>query len=136
MSQSEDDPGFEAMDVRLNKGLTKIHRERAGSKGDEFGHDQTYTPGYHEGGSRFGFFEAATTPPTPFPATDPNFAASTSARSNRHSSFEERFSATCETYVGVQAVRSALGPMSTEPTPPLPTLAPQGPRTDQGPNSP
>lgn len=50
------DAGFEVEDERLEKALKRYDRARAGSKGAEFGHDQTYSPGYHQGGVRFGFF--------------------------------------------------------------------------------
>jgi hypothetical protein len=50
------DAGFEVEDERLNKALKRNERARAGSPGAEFGHDQTYRPGYHQGGVRFGFF--------------------------------------------------------------------------------
>ena len=53
---SFDAPSFEAHDARLNRELRRFDRMRAGSKGAEFGHDETYVPGYHEGGTRFGFF--------------------------------------------------------------------------------
>lgn len=55
-AETSDDPGFEVEDARLNKALQRNARERAGSPGAEFGHDQTYRPGYHQGGVRFGFF--------------------------------------------------------------------------------
>ena len=47
---------FDAHDAQLNKALTRFDRERAGSRGAEFPHDETYAPGYHAGGARFGFF--------------------------------------------------------------------------------
>jgi hypothetical protein len=53
------DDGFEVEDERLNKALKRYDRTRAGSPGAEFGHDQTYRPGYHQGGVRFGFFHDA-----------------------------------------------------------------------------
>ncbi|THD62607.1 hypothetical protein [Phenylobacterium sp.] len=51
-----DDVSFEVEDERLDKALKRKERERAGAPGAEFGHDQTYRPGYHQGGVRFGFF--------------------------------------------------------------------------------
>jgi hypothetical protein len=51
-----DEASFEVEDERLNKALKRNERERAGAPGAEFGHDQTYRPGYHQGGLRFGFF--------------------------------------------------------------------------------
>jgi hypothetical protein len=53
---SFDAPTFEAHDARLDRELRRFDRIRAGSKGAEFGHDETYVPGYHQGGTRFGFF--------------------------------------------------------------------------------
>jgi len=50
------DVGFEVEDERLSKALKRYDRTRAGAPGAEFGHDQTYRPGYHQGGVRFGFF--------------------------------------------------------------------------------
>ena len=49
------DPGFRVEDARLNAALDRYERERGGRRAD-YGHDQNYLPGYHEGGSRFGFF--------------------------------------------------------------------------------
>ncbi len=59
------DPTFEAQDAKLNKELIGIERARAGSKGAEFPHDENYTPGYHEGGARFGFFNGKDGSPPP-----------------------------------------------------------------------
>ena len=42
--------------LQLAKELRRFDRVRAGSRGAEFPHDEAYTPGYHEGGARFGFF--------------------------------------------------------------------------------
>jgi len=56
-------PDFEVEDARLSKALRRIERERAGHRGAEFGHDENYTPGYHEGGVRFGFFSGKDHPP-------------------------------------------------------------------------
>jgi hypothetical protein len=50
------DGGFAADDARLARELKRSDRERAGDRGAEYGHDQNYRPGYHEGGARFGFF--------------------------------------------------------------------------------
>jgi hypothetical protein len=55
-TMTTDDPSFDAHDARLDRELRRFDRMRAGSKGAEFGHDETYVPGYHEGGTRFGFF--------------------------------------------------------------------------------
>ena len=55
-----DDPTFDAHDARLNRELDQFGRVRAGSKGAEFPHDENYTPGYHQGGTRFGFFNGPT----------------------------------------------------------------------------
>jgi hypothetical protein len=49
------DPVFRAEDARLNAALERQERVR-GVRRPEYGHDQNYRPGYHEGGSRFGFF--------------------------------------------------------------------------------
>ena len=51
-----DDLTFDAHDARLSRELDRFGRIRAGSKGAEFPHDENYTPGYHQGGTRFGFF--------------------------------------------------------------------------------
>jgi hypothetical protein len=59
------DPTFEAQDAKLNKDLSGIDRARAGSKGAEFPHDENYAPGYHEGGTRFGFFNGKASSPPP-----------------------------------------------------------------------
>lgn len=63
--QGPDDPTFEAHDARLGKELRRFDRARAGSRGAEFPHDETYTPGYHEGGARFGFFNGKADAPSP-----------------------------------------------------------------------
>jgi hypothetical protein len=47
---------FEAHDARLAAELKRYGQARAGSRGFEFGHDESYQPGYHDGGVRFGFF--------------------------------------------------------------------------------
>jgi len=51
-----DDPGFRAEDARLNAALNRQDREPGRIRQPDYGHDQNYRPGYHEGGSRFGFF--------------------------------------------------------------------------------
>ncbi|MGZ3377249.1 MAG: hypothetical protein ACXU8S_11680 [Phenylobacterium sp.] len=51
-----DEETFDASDAKLNQRMSGFDRERAGSKGAEFPHDENYKPGYHEGGTRFGFF--------------------------------------------------------------------------------
>lgn len=57
--------------LQLAKELRRFDRGRAGSRGAEFPHDEAYTPGYHEGGARFGFFngkdDADAAPPTTAP---------------------------------------------------------------------
>jgi len=50
------DPVFRAEDARLDAALRREERARGGGRRPEYGHDQNYRPGYHEGGSRFGFF--------------------------------------------------------------------------------
>jgi hypothetical protein len=60
-----DDVTFEAHDARLDKELRRFDRVRAGSRGAEFPHDENYTPGYHEGGARFGFFNGKPQAPSP-----------------------------------------------------------------------
>jgi len=50
------DPAFRAEDARLNAALDRHDRERGRARRPDYGHDQNYRPGYHEGGSRFGFF--------------------------------------------------------------------------------
>ncbi len=60
-----DDETFEARDARLAKEMSGFDRERAGSKGAEFPHDENYKPGYHEGGTRFGFFNGKDDSKTP-----------------------------------------------------------------------
>jgi hypothetical protein len=62
---SPSDETFEARDARLNKEMSGFDRARAGSKGAEFPHDETYTPGYHQGGTRFGFFNGRDEPKAP-----------------------------------------------------------------------
>lgn len=58
--------------LQLARELRRFDRVRAGSRGAEFPHDEAYTPGYHEGGARFGFFngkdEADAAPPAPAPS--------------------------------------------------------------------
>lgn len=54
--RSFSDPGFRAEDARLDAALNRQERERGRMRRPEYGHDQNYRPGYHEGGSRFGFF--------------------------------------------------------------------------------
>jgi hypothetical protein len=54
--RSFDDAGFRAEDARLNADLHRYERSRGRPVRVEYGHDQNYRPGYHEGGSRFGFF--------------------------------------------------------------------------------
>jgi hypothetical protein len=51
-----EDPVFEAEDRRLEAELRRHERERGRTRSPEYGHDQNYRPGYHEGGTRFGFF--------------------------------------------------------------------------------
>jgi hypothetical protein len=58
-----EDATFDAHDARLNRELDRFRRLRAGSKGAEFPHDESYTPGYHQGGTRFGFFNGAAAEP-------------------------------------------------------------------------
>ena len=53
--RSFNDPQFRAQDARLRSELSQYERERRRVR-NEFGHDQNYRPGYHEGGTRFGFF--------------------------------------------------------------------------------
>jgi hypothetical protein len=65
--KTPEDASFEANDTRLNKELGRFDRARAGSKGAEYGHDENYAPGYHEGGARFGFFNNQGEPKTPAP---------------------------------------------------------------------
>lgn len=50
------DMTFEAEDARLNAALEHYERNRPGFGGAEYGRDENYRPGYHRGGSRFGFF--------------------------------------------------------------------------------
>jgi hypothetical protein len=61
------DISFEDHDARLNRELRRFDRDRAGHLGAEFPHDESYAPGYHAGGVRFGFFslkgEPAAEPP-------------------------------------------------------------------------
>jgi hypothetical protein len=64
-AETPTEPEFEVEDARLNKALKRNERERAGSPGAEFGHDQTYRPGYHQGGVRFGFFHDYDEPKPP-----------------------------------------------------------------------
>jgi hypothetical protein len=49
------DPGFRAEDRRLTTDIAR-YRTRFGPAHVDYGHDQNYRPGYHEGGTRFGFF--------------------------------------------------------------------------------
>lgn len=69
MADREDPPAaggeFDAQDAKLDKALKRNDRDRAGSPGAEFGHDQTYRPGYHQGGVRFGFFHDNDEPKAP-----------------------------------------------------------------------
>jgi len=68
-----DDITFEDHDARLDRELRRFDRIRAGSRGAEFPHDENYTPGYHEGGARFGFFNGkpdAASPAQPEPKPD------------------------------------------------------------------
>ncbi|MFI4966784.1 MAG: hypothetical protein ACHP9T_15630 [Caulobacterales bacterium] len=51
-----DDAGFRADQARLNADLNRYDRQRGRPVRVQYGHDQNYRPGYHEGGSRFGFF--------------------------------------------------------------------------------
>jgi hypothetical protein len=64
-----DDLTFDAHDARLNRELDRFGRMRAGCKGEEFPHDESYTPGYHQGGTRFGFFNSGANvkPPAAMP---------------------------------------------------------------------
>lgn len=52
------DRGFRAEDGRLSADM-KRYNARFGGVRVEYGHDQNYRPGYHAGGSRFGFFGAS-----------------------------------------------------------------------------
>lgn len=47
---------FEAEDARLNRDLDRYERERRRFGPEQYGHDENYRPGYHMGGTRFGFF--------------------------------------------------------------------------------
>jgi hypothetical protein len=47
---------FEADDARLNAELDRYERTRSRFGPEEYGHDENYRPGYHLGGTRFGFF--------------------------------------------------------------------------------
>lgn len=49
------DPRARREDARLTSDLRRFERAR-GSRRPDFGHDENYRPGYHEGGTRFGFF--------------------------------------------------------------------------------
>ena len=65
------DPGFRAEDARLNAELNRYDRQRGRPARVEYGHDQNYRPGYHAGGSRFGFFGLGHDPePRPRNASD------------------------------------------------------------------
>lgn len=44
-----------ADDARLSAELGRFERSR-GMRRADYGHDENYRPGYHEGGTRFGFF--------------------------------------------------------------------------------
>ena len=61
--------------LRLARELRRFDRARAGARGAEFPHDESYAPGYHEGGTRFGFFsgndETESPSNTPPPAATP-----------------------------------------------------------------
>lgn len=50
------DMTFEAEDARLNAALERYERGRPRFGPAEYGHDENYRPGYHQGGTRFGFF--------------------------------------------------------------------------------
>lgn len=50
---------FEADDERLRAELERYERTRGRFGPAEFGHDENYRPGYHLGGTRFGFFGGA-----------------------------------------------------------------------------
>lgn len=56
-----DEAGFRAEQARLEAALARQERERGRPRAPEYGHDQNYRPGYHEGGSRFGFFSLGET---------------------------------------------------------------------------
>ena len=47
---------FEADDARLNHELDRYERSRRRFGPEQYGHDENYRPGYHLGGTRFGFF--------------------------------------------------------------------------------
>ena len=47
---------FEADDARLNADLDRYERTRPQLGPAQYGHDENYRPGYHQGGTRFGFF--------------------------------------------------------------------------------
>jgi hypothetical protein len=49
------DPRARREDARLTDDLRRFERAR-GPRRPDFGHDENYRPGYHEGGTRFGFF--------------------------------------------------------------------------------
>ena len=49
------DPRARAEDARLTADLRRFERSR-GLRRPDYGHDENYRPGYHEGGTRFGFF--------------------------------------------------------------------------------
>lgn len=55
-AKAAEDISFEARGARLKAELARYDRARAGCRGFEYGHDESYTPGYHQGGVRFGFF--------------------------------------------------------------------------------
>jgi hypothetical protein len=48
-------PRARADDARLASDLRRFERRR-GLRRADYGHDENYRPGYHEGGTRFGFF--------------------------------------------------------------------------------
>lgn len=50
------DTHFRAEDARLNAALDRYERDRPHFGPEEYGHDENYRPGYHQGGTRFGFF--------------------------------------------------------------------------------
>jgi hypothetical protein len=57
-SRSFGDPIFRSEDAHLKADLSRYAREQNRIAPPEYGHDQNYRPGYHEGGSRFGFFRS------------------------------------------------------------------------------
>jgi hypothetical protein len=68
-AQDAADTSFEAHDARLAAELRHYGRTHAGSRGFEYGHDESYSPGYHEGGVRFGFFNDRPARKTAAPAS-------------------------------------------------------------------